>query len=98
MLATTRSSDLPDDDSEDTTDYLTGAPFPAGNGKLTALPTAPAAPEQRVFSAEFRSPEGRHWHAIGGGATVAEAIVFARESYPDDATWDAVSWDDLYDD
>jgi hypothetical protein len=98
MLATTRSSDLPDDASEDTTDYLTGARFPAANGKLTRLPTAPAAPEQRVLSVEFRSPEGRHWHAIGGGATVAAAIVFARESCPDDATWDIVGWEDLFGD
>jgi hypothetical protein len=100
VLVTTRSDDLPDDAAEDTADHLVGAPFPfpAANGKLVRLPTATAAPEQRVLSVEFRSPEGRHWHAIGGGDTVAEAIVFARESCPDDATWDIVGSEDLYGD
>jgi hypothetical protein len=59
------------------------------------LPTAPAAPDQRILAVEFRSADGRDWNAIGGGATVAEAIIHARES-PNDATWDAVGWNDLY--
>jgi hypothetical protein len=91
-LATTHSNDL----HEDTADHLAGAPFPTTNAKLMRLPTAPAAPEQRILSVEFRSPDGRHWHAIGGGDTVAEAIIFARESCPNDATWDIVGWEDLF--
>jgi hypothetical protein len=59
VLVTTRSDDLPDDAAEDTADHLVGAPFPAANGKLVRLPTATAAPEQRVLAVEFRSPEGR---------------------------------------
>jgi hypothetical protein len=57
---------------------------------------APVAPRQRIVAVEFRSLDGRHWHAVGGGDTVAAAITFARESCPDDATWDVVSWEDLY--
>jgi hypothetical protein len=58
----------------------------------------PAAPTQRILAVEFRSRDGRHWNAIGGGATVAAAIIHAPESCPDKATWDAVSWNDLYGD
>jgi len=60
------------------------------------LPTAPAALEQRILAVEFRSADGRYWNATGGGATVAEAIIDARESCPNDATWDAIGWNDLY--
>jgi hypothetical protein len=54
------------------------------------------SPEQRVLAVEFRAPDGRRWNAIGGGPTVAAAIAYARESCPDDATWVAVGWNDLY--
>ena len=73
-----------------------GHRLPAANGKLIRLPASPAAPEQRVLAIEFRSPDGRCWNAIGGGATVAAAIVYARESCSDDTLWDDVSWNDLY--
>ena len=59
-------------------------------------PIAAAAPEQRILAVEFRSRDGRSWKAIGGGATVAAAIGWAREGCPGDTTWDAVSWNDLY--
>ncbi len=55
-----------------------------------------AASPQRILAVEFRSPDGRHWNAIGGGATAAAAIRCARESCPDAVTWDAVRWNDLY--
>lgn len=55
-------------------------------------------PTQRILSVEFRSIDGRRWSAIGGGATVSEAILYARESCPEDTTWDAVGWNDLYGD
>ena len=50
---------------------------------------------QRILAVEFRAGDGRPWHAIGGGATVAAAIASARECCPAGATWDAVTWDDL---
>jgi len=52
-------------------DDLNELSFPTPRGKLNRLPAAPAAPERRILAVEFRSPEGRHWYAIGGGATVA---------------------------
>jgi hypothetical protein len=57
-----------------------------------------AAPEQRVLAVEFRSAGGERWHGVGGGATVAEAIRDARESLPEDASWEPVGWNDLYGD
>ena len=73
-----------------------GHRFPPASGKPIRLRLAPAAPEQRILAVEFRSPDGRCSNAIGGGATVAAAIVYARESCSDDTVWDAVSWNDLY--
>jgi hypothetical protein len=61
---------------------------------LRAAPSAAVA--QQVIAVEFRSADGRRCNALGGGETVAAAIVCARASCPDDSTWDAVSWDDLY--
>ena len=63
---------------------------------LRLHPPAPAAPEQRILAVKFRSPDARYWNAVGGGATVAAAIIYARESCPDDAAWDAFGWNDLY--
>ena len=91
VLMTTRSNCLPD-----TADHLAWPPFPAANGKLVQPPVALAAREQRIIAVEFRTADGRCWNAIGGGATVAAAISYARESCPDDAPWDTVSWNDLY--
>jgi xanthine/CO dehydrogenase XdhC/CoxF family maturation factor len=51
---------------------------------------------QVVLRVDFES-NGRRWAAIGGGATVRDAIAAARESLPD-GTWTAVSWNDLYGD
>jgi len=53
-------------------------------------------PGQCIITVDFRAPDGRSWSAVGGGGTIAEAIVYARESCPDDTTWDAVGWNDLY--
>jgi hypothetical protein len=90
VIVTTPINCRPDDPNE--------LSFPAPRGKLNRLPVAPAAPEQRILAVEFRSPEGRHWYAIGGGARVAAAIDWARESCPDDETWHLVGWNDLYGD
>ncbi|MGZ4315955.1 MAG: hypothetical protein ACXVRS_08970 [Gaiellaceae bacterium] len=67
----------------------------ADAGRVRRLPVAPTH-EQRILAVEFRSPDGRHWKAIGGGATVAAAITDAHLNCPDGATWVAVSWNDLY--
>jgi hypothetical protein len=72
--------------------------LPRTNGRLSSLPVVSAVAEQRILAVWFRSPDGRSWRAIGGGATVAEAISSAREACPDHTTWDAFGWNDLYGD
>ncbi len=98
VMVTTRINGVPNDADEDSAYHPAGPPVAAPNGKPVRPPVAPAAPAQRILAVEFRSPDGRDWYAIGGGTTVAAAIRFARESCPDDATWDAVSCEDLYGD
>jgi len=51
-----------------------------------------------IVMVEFTAPDGRTWQAIGGGRTLADAIVFAQGSCPADATWRPVGWSDLYGD
>jgi hypothetical protein len=70
----------------------------AAGGELAAAARAAVAREQRVMAVEFRSADGRRWNAVGGGATVAAAIRDARESCPEDASWEPVNWNDLYGD
>jgi hypothetical protein len=60
--------------------------------------SALAMTETAVLAVEFRSVDGGCWSAIGGGATAEAAIAFARESCPDNTTWYAVRWSDLYGD
>jgi hypothetical protein len=74
---------------------LTGS-LRVGADEERRLVEAPASPDQRSLAVEFRSRDGRSWSAIGGGATVAAVISWARESCPDDVLWEAVSWKDLY--
>jgi hypothetical protein len=71
-------------------------PEPALNGKL--MRPRPAASTHRILAVWFCSTDGRDWNTIGGGATVAAAIIDARESCPNDTTWEALSWNDLYGD
>jgi hypothetical protein len=73
------------------TDDLNELSFPAPRGKLNRLPAAPPAPEQRILAVEFRSPDGRFWHAIGGGARVPAAIDWHGEAAPTTrpGTWSA---------
>ena len=62
-------------------------------------PAAPSpSPGQRLLAVEFRTSDGRPWHAIGGGPTTTDAISSAHESCPREATWIAVRWNDLYGD
>jgi hypothetical protein len=67
---------------------------PRNRPRLEIVP--PSRPAQRIVSVEFRSPHGETWHAIGGGDTPAEAILWARESCPLGTTWEPVAWEDLY--
>jgi xanthine/CO dehydrogenase XdhC/CoxF family maturation factor len=64
--------------------------------ELIRLPSTRAAPGQRVVAVEFRSRDGRSCTAIGGGATLLEAIDWARGCCPDAPAWEAVGWNDLY--
>jgi hypothetical protein len=65
---------------------------------LHLLPTERAPEKQHIVAVIFRTEDGRHWHAVGGGATIAAAIEWARESCPDNAVWKAETWNDLYGD
>ena len=56
----------------------------------------PAAATQHILAVTFRSADGRRWRAVGGGETVLAAIDWARECCPDDAVWEAETWNDLY--
>jgi hypothetical protein len=64
----------------------------------TTLPVTPTVPTEQLLAVEFHSTDGRSCHAIGGGPTITEAISCARESCPDEVTWVAVRWNDLYGD
>jgi hypothetical protein len=76
---------------------------PAGRLKVpgrTVIPSASNEParSQHILMVRFRSPDGRSWHAVGGGDTLVEAIAYAQESLPTDVTWRPISWSDLYGD
>jgi hypothetical protein len=45
---------------------------------------------------DLASSDGRSWWAVGVGDTLAEALAFAQDSCPTDATWQPISWKDLY--
>ena len=62
------------------------------------FPRRARAARQLSLMVEFSSRGGRSWRAIGGGGTIADAIAFARDSCPTDATWHAISWTELYGD
>jgi hypothetical protein len=40
---------------------------PRSEREAQPAPSGVGAPEQRILAVEFRSPDGRSWHAIGGG-------------------------------
>ena len=81
------------------TTYREAARPTAPEGTLILFSPKPAAAAtQRSLMVEFGSPDGRSWQAVGGGATFADAIAFAQDSCPTDATWQPISWNDLYGD
>ena len=67
-------------------------------GRVNPFPSTQPSHGQHILMVEFTSPDGRTSQAIGGGDTLADAIAFARDSCPTDATWHPVSWNDLYGD
>ncbi len=64
--------------------------------ELDAVTEHPAS--QYVLRVNFEAPDGRRWSALGGGATFADAIGFARDSCPTGIAWQPVDWNDLYGD
>ena len=58
----------------------------------------PASQRQHVLSVELEAGGGRRWHAVGGGASLEDAIAFARASAPDGHYWRVVRVADLYGD
>ncbi len=65
-------------------------------GRVVPFPSTQTDRAQLILMVEFSSPDGRGWQAIGGGDTLADAIAFAHDSCPTDASWQPVSWNDLY--
>jgi hypothetical protein len=52
--------------------------------------------EQRVVVVGFEAADGARWSAIGGGASLEEAIAFARSSTPSGRYWRVVRIQDVY--
>jgi hypothetical protein len=72
---------------------------PAGLQRaVVPFPAKQVAPAQSVVMVDFASPDGRRWWAVGVGDTLAEALAFAQDSCPADATWQPTNWNDLYGD
>jgi CRP-like cAMP-binding protein len=53
-------------------------------------------PVDHVIVVTFRTSDGRHWSAIGGGATADEAIRFARDCCPEGDEWELVESSSLH--
>ena len=51
---------------------------------------------QVVIDVQFEGTGGERWSAIGGGASLAEAIRFARDSSPAGLDSTLVGWNELY--
>jgi hypothetical protein len=51
-----------------------------------------------VFAVTLLDDDGAEWHAIGGGATVNEALAFAIAGAPAGRNWRPVHWLELYGD
>jgi len=49
-----------------------------------------------VVVVQFEDPHGNSWRAVGGGATLDEAIAFARQSAPEGHDWNVRKVADVY--
>jgi hypothetical protein len=56
---------------------------------------APAA-ATRVLAVRLAGPRGERWSSIGVGATVEDALAWARDSAPSGTSWLIGSWADVY--
>jgi hypothetical protein len=72
---------------------------PARRPRLEVLPGGRGRPASRyVFEVTLLDADGAEWTAIGGGATVNEALAFAVASAPPGRNWRPVHWLELYGD
>jgi hypothetical protein len=71
---------------------------PAPAATVIPFPSTQVAHAKHILAVAFTSPDGRTWHAVGGGDTLAAAIDFAQDSCPADTTWQPISRTDLYGD
>ncbi|HYY33111.1 MAG TPA: hypothetical protein VE693_05935 [Gaiellaceae bacterium] len=51
-----------------------------------------------LLNVEFAASTGEEWSAVGGGESLAGAIVAARETLPAGPAWGVAGWNDLYGD
>jgi hypothetical protein len=51
-----------------------------------------------LLNVDFASAAGDEWSAIGGGASIPEAITAARDALPAGLDWELVRWNHLYGD
>jgi hypothetical protein len=72
---------------------------PARRPRLEVVPGGRGPAESRhVFEVTLLDAGGAEWHAIGGGATVNEALAFAVASAPPGHNWRPVHWLELFGD
>jgi hypothetical protein len=72
---------------------------PARRPRLEVVPGGRSRPASRyVFEVTLLAADGAEWLAIGGGATVNEALAFAVASAPPGRNWRPVHWLELYGD
>ena len=72
---------------------------PARRPRLEVVPCGRGLAASRyVFEVTLLAADGTEWHAIGGGATVNEALAFAVASAPPGRHWRPVHWLELYGD
>jgi hypothetical protein len=66
-------------------------------GRMRPRPRRPAAngASPLVLRVDFVSRDGSRWSALGDGASLAEAVAFARESCPAGPDWQPVGWEQL---
>ncbi len=59
-------------------------------------PPSDAAGAAMVILVHFVAGGDRAWSAIGGGATIHDAVDYARASCPPGIAWRVAGWDELY--
>lgn len=93
VMVTTEINGLPDYADEGSADHPGGQPVPAPTGKLMRLPAA--VPEQRTSrSSSDRPTDGTGMRSAAARRSRRRSATHG--SCPDDATWDVISWNDLY--